>query len=97
MAKLITIQKAKEEIQRLQTYIKLVATYNAETIEKVIIKEYALTNSINKVLEILIKRGIEIEREDIVKVIKSNPKDELHRIIRKGYMLRTKHSRRENT
>lgn len=62
-----------------------------------IIKEYAQTNSIIKVLGILNKRGTGIERETIVEVIKSKPQDELHRIIRKGYMLRTKHTRRENT
>lgn len=97
MAKLITVQKAKEEIQRLQTYVDLVESYNTDTVEKFIIKEYAQTNSITKVLEKLKERGIVIEKEVIVEAIKSQPKDELHRIIRKGYMLRTKHLRRENT
>lgn len=97
MTKLITIQKAKQEIKRLQTYIDLVEGYKTDTVEKIIIKEYAETNSIVKVVGILKKRDISVEKQDVVEVIKSKPTDELHRIIRKGYMLRTKHTRRENS
>jgi hypothetical protein len=96
MTKLITVQKAKEEIQRLQTYVHLVEGYEADTVEKMIIKEHAQTNSIVKVIEILTNRGISIEKQDVLDVIKSKPQDELHRLIRKGYMIRTKHTRKEN-
>lgn len=66
MAKLITVQKAKEEIQRLQTYIELVEGYNVGTIEKMIIKEYAITNSIAKVMKNLMHQGIIVEKETVV-------------------------------
>jgi hypothetical protein len=42
---LITVRKAKEEIKRLQFYINLVEDYEADTLEKLIIKEYAFENS----------------------------------------------------
>ncbi|KIN51168.1 hypothetical protein [Bacillus subtilis] len=66
MAKLITVQKAKEEIQSLQTYIELVEGYNVGTIEKMIIKEYAITNSIAKVMKNLMHQGIIVEKETVV-------------------------------
>lgn len=96
MTKLITVQKAKDEIQRLQTYIDMVEGYNADTLEKMIIKGYAQTNSIVKVVDILANQGISIEKKDVLDAIKSKPKDELHRLIRRGYMIRTQHSRRES-
>jgi hypothetical protein len=45
MEKLITVRRAKEEIKRLQEYIDLAESYEADTLEKLIIKEYAFTNS----------------------------------------------------
>ncbi|WEZ71216.1 hypothetical protein [Bacillus altitudinis] len=39
--KLITVTRAQAEINRLQQYISLVEEYQADTLEKWIIKEYA--------------------------------------------------------
>ncbi|MED3762156.1 hypothetical protein P4555_24515 [Peribacillus frigoritolerans] len=39
--KLITIPRAEAEIRRLQQYITLVEEYQADTLEKWIIKDYA--------------------------------------------------------
>jgi hypothetical protein len=42
MPKLLTVRQAKEEIKRLQIYVDLAESYEADTLEKLIIKEYAL-------------------------------------------------------
>jgi archaellum component FlaC len=52
MVKLITVKKAQEEIERLQEYIDLVDSYEVNTLDTWIIKEYALTNSIKEVKNI---------------------------------------------
>jgi hypothetical protein len=49
--KLITVSRAQAEIKRLQQYISLVEEYQADTLEKWIIKEYAYTNSITEVVK----------------------------------------------
>jgi len=38
---------------------------------------------------------VEIEREYVVGVIKSKPKDELHKMMKSGYMLKTRPNRRK--
>jgi allophanate hydrolase subunit 2 len=98
MPKLITVRRAKEEIKRLQEYIDLVESYEADTIEKLIIKEYAFTNSIFEVIRNLDRNGIRIdnkplEKNYVVSVINGKANDKLHRLIKSGYLLRTKHSR----
>jgi hypothetical protein len=49
MTKLITVDRAKAEIKRLQNFVNLVESYEADTLDKAIIKEYAFTNSIVEV------------------------------------------------
>lgn len=98
MMKLITVEKAKDEIQRLQHYVDLVESYEASTIERQIIKEYAYTNSIQEVVVRFKERGATlngdpISKEYVTSVIKGKPSDELHKELRQGYMLRTKHTR----
>ena len=88
--KLITVSKAKEEIKRLQRFVELVESYEEDTIDKKIIKEYAYTNSIEKV-----HTKLNVDKEYINKVIRRLGKDELHKLIRTGYMQKTKHNRRK--
>ncbi len=52
LANLITLRRAKEEIKRLQDYVDLAENYEANTLEKFIIKEYAFTNSIEEITRI---------------------------------------------
>ncbi|CRK80320.1 hypothetical protein [Neobacillus massiliamazoniensis] len=85
----ITLKKAKEEIKKLQHYVYLVESYHADTLEKSIIKEYAITNSIQQV-----SNNLGIDREFVTKVIKGRGKDELHKQMRSFYMLKTRSSRR---
>jgi hypothetical protein len=90
MNKLITVQKAKQEIKRLQEYVTLAESYEEDTLEKAIIKEYAITNNLSKVIEKVNERGFTqndkpVDRAYVVSVVNGDPEDELHRIMRKGY------------
>lgn len=92
MTKLITYKKAKEEIKRLQRYCDLVESYQTDTLEKIIIKEYCLTNSMTKVIEKLNYLGV--TRESVVSIINGKPQNELHKIVKSGYLYKTRPSRR---
>jgi hypothetical protein len=77
--------------------VDLVLSYEADTIEKMIIKEYANSNSMTKVVKKLedagmLNDGTKIDKEYVSFVINSKPKDQLHRILRSGYKQRVKHS-----
>lgn len=98
MRRLMTVSRAKEEVIRLQEYIDLAESYEVDSMEKLIIKEYAFTNSITEVIKALKSHGFtlngkEIENKDIVDVLTSKGTDDLHRLIRSGYLLKTRHLR----
>jgi hypothetical protein len=67
--KLITVERAEKEINRLQKYIELVENYEADTLEKWIIKEYAYTNSIVEVVKRISDRGFTINERPVDKKI----------------------------
>jgi hypothetical protein len=95
---LISVEKAKEEIFRLQQYIELVENYEANTLDKFIIKEYAITNSINKTVKAVNAVGYaiyqkEVERDYVVSLLKKRGKDDLHKLVRSAYMEKTKYKR----
>jgi hypothetical protein len=95
---LISVEKAKEEISKLQQYIDLVENYEADTLDKLIIKEYALTNSIDKTVKAVNDVGYaidhkEIERDYVVSLLKKRGKDDLHKLVRSAYMEKTKYKR----
>ncbi|MFD1173927.1 hypothetical protein [Oceanobacillus picturae] len=99
--KLITLEKAKKEVERLQNYIELVESYEVDTLDRWIIKMYAETNSIKKILEIAennsIKNGeLALEREYVTNVINGKTRDELHRILRLGYRQKYKPNKRRS-
>ncbi len=89
------VEKAREEIKNLQEFIKLTESYQADTPERYIIREYAYYSSIPIVIKSLREKGItkegkEIERKDVLDVIKAKPVDDLHRIIQSWYKLKVK-------
>jgi hypothetical protein len=86
--KFMTLDRAKKEIEQLQYYANLVETYEPTSLEQEIIKEYAKTSSITEV-----SKRLNVSHEKIVDVITSLGKDELHKIVRSGYMKKTKHLR----
>jgi hypothetical protein len=98
MTILISVEKAREEILKLQQYIELVETYEANTLDKLIIKEYALTNSIDKTVKAVNAAGYainhkEVDRDYVVTLLKKRGKDDLHKLARSAYMEKTKYKR----
>lgn len=98
--KLITLDRAKKEVDKLTNYINLVENYETNTLNKWIIKQYALTNSIKRILELASEQGIvhndgkQLERSYVISVINGKPMDELHRILRLGYRHKIRPNRR---
>ena len=93
--KLITVERAEKEINRLQKYIELVENYEADTLEKWIIKEYAYTNSIVEVVKRISDRGFTInerrvDKKYVTSILDGKIMDELHRLLRLGYRQRIK-------
>ena|SRR5699024_6629920 len=100
MAKLITVSKAQEEIKRLQHYVELVEQYEADTLEKWIIKEYAYTNSMVEVVRRANAKGYtnngnEVDKAYVVSVINGKTNGELHKILRTGYKLKIRPNKRK--
>jgi capsid portal protein len=88
--KLITVPRAEAEIKRLQQYITLVEEYQADTMEKWIIKEYVYTNGITEVVKRANAKGMALEQAYAKSVLKGKASDELHRMLRSGYLARLK-------
>jgi hypothetical protein len=95
---LISVEKAREEMLKLQQYIELVETYETNTLDKLIIKEYALTNSIDKTVIEVNATGYamdykKVDRDYVVSLLKKRGKDDLHKLVRSAYMQKTKYKR----
>jgi hypothetical protein len=98
--KILTVPSATEEIRRLQHFVQLVESYEADSLEKWIIKEYAYTSSIQEVIRRGNKKGftnngVDLDREFVKDIIAGHPKDELHRLVKANYKLRIKHIKRK--
>ncbi|WP_312096205.1 hypothetical protein [Niallia sp.] len=93
--KILTVPSAKEEIRRLQHFIQVVESFEADTLERWIIKEYAFTSSIREVVLRGNKKGLkhngaDLDCDYVRSVIVANPKDELHKLIKGNYKIRLK-------
>ncbi|MGP7819588.1 hypothetical protein [Niallia sp. 01092] len=82
------IVKLKQEIELLEQFICLAESYQPASFEQEVIKQYAFRDNITEVAKRLDCKG---DRNNTVKklipahiseIIKSEPKDELHRIVR---------------
>lgn|SRR5699024_485834 len=98
--KLITLERAHREIARLKKYVNLIENYDDSTVDKWIIKQYAITNSIKKIEEEATERNLSIDgkpidRAYITKLINGNVMDELHRIVRLGYRQKIRPNKRK--
>lgn len=87
---LITYQKAKNEIDKLQEYISLIENYEVNNLDQFIIKNYAITNSSSEVIKLYNCTYANqdmplLSREYIINLIKGPPLDDLHKIIRYSY------------
>lgn len=100
MSKLITVKRAEEEVKRLQDYLDLVIDYPVDTIEKWVIREYAYTNSMVKVVkhareQSITKDGIPVDREFVLSIINGDPKnDGLHKLLKAGYKSKIRSSQK---
>ncbi|MFZ7942773.1 hypothetical protein [Neobacillus sp. 19] len=65
LANLITVRRSQDEIKRLQHYVNLAEGYEANTLEKFIVKEYAYTNSIVEITRTMNRREFMINGEPI--------------------------------
>ncbi len=97
LLKFMTVERAKREIARLQKYVFLVDTYEVDTLDKFVIRTYAEVGSLESTLDLAHRAGYgyHLEKEDLVAIIKKIKKDELHKLIRAGYMHRTRASRKK--
>ena len=100
-SKLITVERAEKEISKLQKYIELIENYEADTLEKWIVNEYAYTNSIVEVVKRINDRGFVINEQPIDKkyvtsILDGKIMDELHRLLRFGYRQRIKPFRNQS-
>src|SRR3954466_3171804 len=100
-SKLITVERAEKEINRLQKYIELVENYEANTLEKWIVKEYAYTNSIVEVVKMINDRGFTInerpvDKKYVTSILNGKIMDELHRLLRLDYRQRIKLLKKPN-
>lgn len=95
----LTIPQAKMEIKRLEMFIDLVESYEADCIEKWIIKEYSFTSSVPEVVQRATERNLNavIDKKYVSDVLNSKPKDELHRLVRQGYRNKSKHLRKKTS
>lgn len=96
MRTFITVEKAKEEVEWLKNYIKIAENYEADTIEKRILKEYAHTGSSQRVAAYLNSQGFKINKRDILSqdvtaIIRSKASDELHKIVKRGFQYKFKY------
>ncbi|MEK5173216.1 hypothetical protein NST63_08485 [Heyndrickxia sp. FSL W8-0496] len=85
----LEITKAEEYIIKLKEFIELVETYEADTFEKLVIKNYAIIGSVAKVANKLNEEGYRHESgrkyisNDITEIIQSKPTiDELHSLVK---------------
>ena len=95
--KILVVDKAKKEIEKLQHFVNLAETYQPITIEQMAIHQYAYLGSVKKVAEKLNDLGCnmdgrKIESSDISNIIKRRPKDELHSFLKKSYTVKVKSS-----
>lgn len=59
----------------------LVENYETNTSKQQVIKDYAISGSMNKTRWKMKEIGFDLELKDISNIIKSQPQDELHKIV----------------
>lgn len=101
---MLTYQNAKDEVEFLLNYISLIENHKIESIEDLIIYEYAIYNSISKVIKniksdnkFLNFNFYSVTPSFVKDVIMSTPKNELHKVIRKQYLIKTRPQRRRSS
>ena len=86
----MNLERARKIKADMDHYIQLTESYTTRDMGSLIIKHYAHTGSIKQVTEILNQFGYDITKEEVTRVIKGKPQDELHKVVRTYYMLKVK-------
>lgn len=99
MSKVVTYEKAKQQALALTHYIELIDTFNIQSLKDLIIHQYAIHNSISKVIKSIHNNNMDFDtinlNHDLVReTILSKPTNELHSIIAKDYKIKTRPQRR---
>ena len=86
----LSIDEAKEQIERLQQFIELVEAYYPETLEQHVIKLYIIHENVTTVMKLVNDMGFRIGNRklvttDVSDVLRAKPMDELHEIASKFY------------
>lgn len=90
-----TYKQAQKEAKILLDYIELVDEFEVNNLEDLIIYQYAINNSISKVINVIKSNTIsltfkieynEITPDFVKNTILSAPRNQLHSVIRKGYL-----------
>jgi len=93
--------KAKEEIKSLNYFINLIDDYEVKSLKNFVIKEYAIHNSMIKVVSEFNKKKYlhnfqmqSLTTSQVKEIILSKPNDELHSLIRRKYNIKTRPQRK---
>lgn len=86
----MTVDEARNEIEKLEQYIKLVEGYEPETLEQHAIKLYVLHEHVANVAIMLNELGYRIGKrkvigKDVSDIIRAKPTDELHQLASKMF------------
>lgn len=92
---MLSVDQVKKRMEELQRFVDLAESYKPETIEQRVIKEYAYYPSRRIVAENLnsiglLYNGRSLEVKDVADIIKSKTIDDLHRLVKAGFMNKTK-------
>lgn len=95
MKRLKPLKDVKRDLHNLESYVSLVENYQTDTLEQKIIKSYACTSSLSKTLfevNFVLSNFDQptIDRSFIINLIKSTPRDELHKLVRASYLAKIK-------
>jgi hypothetical protein len=99
MKMLKTVDAAKKEIKELQDFVFLVENYEVTTVEQKILKEYAYSGSIVKVVATINNEfGLDtIDHTFVSDLLKSKPQDELHKRMKAHYLDKPRHTRKKSS
>jgi len=90
MKKFMSYSKELVQLEELKHYISLVDDFEIKDLDDWVVKNYALTNSISGVIKNSLVDELQFDanlvtRQQIIKVLNDKPKNELHKIVHKGY------------
>lgn len=97
-----TYNQAQKEVKILLDYIELVEQFEIKNLDDLIIYKYAIHNSISKVIKDIKAHNesftfnidsSNVTPEYVKNTILRSPKNQLHSVIKKGYLKKTKPQR----